>query len=142
MKKYVLLAFWIFMACSRPAKNITEETIIAPVDMDKCVDENGEALGFPVNQFLVFTNEPHPRAERMRQLAAEWGVELVGQIPDMGIWQLQCVCQTQAELEAFMELAEQRTEVEFSAHNFLLDLMGSVQKSSDGTMTTAVSAAF
>jgi len=125
------------MACSKPAGNIAEETLIAPVDMDKCMDENGEALGFPVNQFLVFTNEPHPRADRMRQLAAEWGVELVGQIPDMGIWQLQCDCQTQAELEAFMELAEQRAEVEFAAHNFLLDFQGSVQRSSLGGLCRA-----
>ncbi|PKN27928.1 MAG: hypothetical protein CVU65_00805 [Deltaproteobacteria bacterium HGW-Deltaproteobacteria-22] len=137
MKKYIVLIVWVFMACSKPAGKTTEETILAPVDMDKCVDENGEALGFPVNQFLVFTNEPHPRADRMRQLAAEWGVELVGQIPDMGIWQLQCDCQTPAELEAFMESAEQRIEVEFAAHNFLLDLQGSVQKSSDGGLCRA-----
>ena len=137
MRKYIVLIVWMFMACSKPAGNIADETIIAPVDMDKCVDENGEALGFPVNQFLVFTNEPHPRADRMRQLAAEWGVELVGQIPDMGIWQLQCDCQTQAELEAFMELAKQRSEVEFAAHNFLLDLQGSVQKSSHGGLCRA-----
>ncbi len=137
MKKYIVLMVWVFMACSKPAGNIADETIIAPVDMDKCVDENGEYLGFPINQFLVFTNAQHPKAERMRQLAAEWGVELVGQIPDMGIWQLQCDCQTQAELEAFMELAKQRTEVEFVSHNFLLDLMGSVQKFSDGGLCRA-----
>lgn len=125
------------MACSKPAGNIANEIIIAPVDMDKCVDENGEYLGFPINQFLVFTNTPHPKAERMQQLAAEWGVVLVGQIPDMGIWQLQCDCRTQAELQAFMEFTKQRTEVEFAAHNFLLDLQGSVQKSSDGGLCRA-----
>ncbi len=92
---------------------------------------------FPWCLALVFTNSPHPKAERMRQLAAEWGVELVGQIPDMGIWQLQCDCRTPAELEAFMESAEQRIEVEFAAHNFLLDLQGSVQKSSDGGLCRA-----
>ncbi|PKN25291.1 MAG: hypothetical protein CVU65_09260 [Deltaproteobacteria bacterium HGW-Deltaproteobacteria-22] len=125
---FTMLAFSSTNCAVRPRR----PSAIAPAEPDPKLDglwkehrdrADSDSDYYMPNQFIVFSRKPFPSSEKMKLMAEKLGVRLIQEIPDMGIWLMECDCHGKlSEVREKQNEAEKLPGVENTSLNFLMDL--------------------